>query len=90
LNVVAWPFVHESLPPQEIQVWLNSCFLGKTTMAPRRSEYEWQFPARMFQREENHVYLVFARSNRPSDLLPESKDQRSLAAAVERLDLAVR
>lgn len=85
----AWPFAAPSLPAQDVQLWVNSMFIGSRTMDEGTRDYEWTFPAALFQRESNDLYLLFRRASRPRDVIPGSGDTRELAAAVELLELSV-
>lgn len=89
LRIRAWPFVHDGLPPQEMQLWVNSAFVDEQPMKEGPAEYSWSFPALLFQQGANDLYLVFSRASRPSDLSPRASDGRFLAAAVQRLDLTI-
>ena len=87
LRIRAWPFAFPGLPEQTVQLWVNSMYVGTRVMTSEPVEYEWAFPAALFQRGGNDLYLLFGRANRPSDVIPGNGDTRELAAAVEFLEL---
>lgn len=89
LRIVGWPFASGGLAPQRMRLWVNSLFLDERTMRNESAEYSWSFPARLFGKESNYLYLVFDRANRPRDTVPGSTDSRELAAAVELVEVVV-
>jgi hypothetical protein len=90
LRFKAWPFSPPGVERQELQVWLNSLFVGKRAMEPESSDYEFVFPARILGRERNDLFFVLSRATAPREVDPKSSDGRQLSAAVESIDLTIR
>jgi hypothetical protein len=90
LRIKAWPFSPQGLGRQELQVWVNSLFVGKRVMEPESSDYEFVFPARLLGRESNDLFFVLSRAIAPGEVDAKSSDGRQLSAAVESIDLTIR
>ncbi|GIW05313.1 MAG: hypothetical protein KatS3mg060_0118 [Dehalococcoidia bacterium] len=83
------PFVYEGMPGQRLRLWLNGRDLGEHPLAAGWDEVAFDASADIWRSGANRLTLEFASTESPSRVLG-SPDRRSLAAAVDWLEIVPR
>ena len=87
LRLRAWPYDYPGAPAQTLALDVNGTRCGSFTMASGPRVYEAAAPAVVWRRGANTLTLSFAYAEAPHDRQPPSPDRRTLAAAVDFLDV---
>ena len=81
------PYIGPEAHPQTLKIWLNETLLNTVELPGGWSEQEIAVPASTWSPGANILYLRFGRSTVPAQVHSGSKDQRSLSAAFDFLEV---
>lgn len=82
----ALPFMYEEAPGQTVEVKLNDLPLTRLELPGGWSEHEVEVPESAWSTGANILHLHFGRSTVPAEVVPGSRDYRSLSAAFDYLE----
>lgn len=88
LRFRALAFGYPGAPPQTLELRLNDGFLASVDLPPTWSEHQIEVPAAAWSTGANVLYLRFAHSASPTEVLEGSGDPRQLSAAFDYLEVA--
>jgi len=83
----ALPFTYPDAPAQAVEVWLNDSLITAVDLPRGWSEHEIDLPAASWSPGANILFLRFARSTIPAEVVAGSQDRRSLSAAFDYLEV---
>lgn len=83
----AWPFRWEGAPPQTVALSLNGVRLAAWTLADGPRVYSAASPAAAWKEGANVLAFAFAYAEAPRDRVPGAVDTRTLAAALDWVEL---
>ena len=81
------PMAHDSLNAQTMRVSLNGHVLGEVALQRGWSNQSFNAPGRFWIDGENTLAFDFGHAVAPASLDPKARDQRTLAAAFEAIDV---
>jgi len=87
LVVRGWPFRWPEAPAQELEIRVNGQSVGSRPMKRGRSAMRFDVPEGVFCPGTNSIDLRFGYADSPANVSPGSQDGRSLAAAIERIEI---
>lgn len=87
IRLRALPFMYEQAPGQTVEVKLNDLPLTRLELPGGWSEHEVEVPESAWSTGANILHLHFGRSTVPAEVIPDSKDYRSLSAAFDYLEV---
>ena len=68
-----------TLAPLQVTVKVNGTDVGSKEFEPKAREARWSIPAGVLRAGLNQIELSYAKTARPVDYNPKSKDKRELA-----------
>jgi len=83
----ALPFMYDKAPVQTVEVKLNDLPLTRLDLPGGWSEHEIEVPESAWSAGANILSLRFGRSIAPAEVVPGSRDRRSLSAAFDYLEV---
>jgi len=87
LRFRALPFTYPDAPPQTVELWLNEAQIAAVDLPPHWSEHEIEVPTAAWSSGANILFLRFARSTIPAEVIAGSQDRRQLSAAFDFLEV---
>jgi hypothetical protein len=83
----AWPFRFPGAPPQTVTLFVNGARVETSAMGDGPRVYGFLAPAAAFRKGANELRLEFAYAEAPRDHGVANGDARTLAAAVDWLEV---
>ena len=82
-----WPFRFQGAPPQTLTLDVNGVEIQTLELAPEPGEYRVTLPEQFLVPGDNSLRLRYGYDRAPADVLPNARDERSLAVAWDWLRL---
>lgn len=83
----AWSFDWPGAPEQTVTLFVNGTHIDTAPLGPEAHVLTFVVPRALWKKGENDLGLAFARADAPKDHVPGSGDARTLAAAVDWLEI---
>ena len=83
----ALPFTYPDAPEQAVELWLNESLIATVDLPRGWSEHDLLVPASSWNSGANVLFLRFARSTIPAEVIAGSQDRRRLSAAFDYLEV---
>ena len=87
LTVTGWPLRWRGSPPQTIEVVVNGDSMGSRRFRRGMNELTFDIPEGVLIPGVNSLELVFGYARSPSGVIEGSTDGRTLAAAIEKIEV---
>ncbi len=87
LSVRGWQLRWRGGPTQTLEIVVNDLNLGSKRFRRGTSEVHFDVPPGVLRPGVNNVRLVFGWARSPSEVMEGSTDMRTLAAAIERVEI---
>ncbi len=87
LTISALPFNYQGAPAQRVTITMNGHPVSELSLTVNWAPYEVTIPSTAVRYGLNELTLHFSHLASPQDVLPESSDPRTLAAAVDYVKL---
>ena len=83
----AWSFGWPGAPEQTVTLFVNGTRVDTSGLSPEARVVTFVVPRALWKKGENDLRLAFARAEAPKDHVAGSDDVRTLAAAVDWLEI---
>jgi hypothetical protein len=83
----AWSFCWPGAPDQTVTLFVNGARIDTAGLSPEAQVVTFVVPRALWKGGDNDLRLAFARAESPREHLPGSGDARTLAAAVDWLEI---
>jgi hypothetical protein len=83
LTIAALPFSYQGAPTQRVKITMNGHPVSELSLAANWAHYEVDISSTVVHYGLNELILYFSHLASPQDVLSESSDPRTLAAAVD-------
>jgi hypothetical protein len=83
----AWPYRYPGAPPQNVTLFVNDAKIETATLGDGPRVYAFVAPKAAFRAGANELRLEFTYAEAPKDREPGGADARTLAAAVDGIEI---